>query len=281
MPRLESSPNTGPQESNKGERKRKRSQHSNQSLAAQTQQPTISQLFSTSQQKPITFSKHSPDDSLSLSSNKRARVTNSSAELSLPKVVPPDKMYNFTSPKSAGVVDLTMSPSRSSPFASARRMSGVQRTSQFGTNSGPRRLIVKNLRTTSRSDPTEYFNKTWNQLDAALTAIFTNGQLQLSMEELYRGVENLCRQGKAQELSQRLFARCRAYVGGSLKQPILDKAGEKDVTVLKAVLVAWKTWNNQLVGDARFVPLAQQLTGLDHLALHILLHGQSLSAPNE
>ena len=67
------------------------------------------------------------------------------------------------------------------------------------------------------------------------------------LEELYRGVENVCRQGHASIIHTRLKVKCKENVGRTLKIPILEKASEKNVDVLRAVLAAWTRWKTQMV----------------------------------
>jgi len=80
-----------------------------------------------------------------------------------------------------------------------------------------------------------------------LTSTFNNERLALSNEELYRGVENVCKLGKATQLAQRLFQRCKEHITGEVKQSLVSRVGEKDVDVVRSVLAAWSLWNKQLV----------------------------------
>lgn len=111
---------------------------------------------------------------------------------------------------------------------------------------GAKKLAVKNFRTQAKADPQLYLNQVWEKLNAALTVVFKNEKITFSLEELYRGVENLCRQGHAQEVCLRLQKKSEAYVSGDLKHPLLERLSAKNVDVLRAVLAAWGTWNDQL-----------------------------------
>ena len=82
---------------------------------------------------------------------------------------------------------------------------------------GPKKLIVKNLKPTPRHDPEKYFNQVWGQVDTALTTIFAEDTAKYSLEELYRGVENVCRQNWAAELSKRLRTRCTEHITTTIK----------------------------------------------------------------
>ena len=117
----------------------------------------------------------------------------------------------------------------------------------FNPHMGAKKLAVKNFRTQAKADPQLYLNQVWEKLDAALTVVFKNEKITFSLEELYRGVENLCRQGHAQEVCLRLQKKSEVYVSEDLKQPLLERLSSKNVDVLRAVLAAWGTWNDQLV----------------------------------
>lgn len=116
----------------------------------------------------------------------------------------------------------------------------------FNPNVGAKQLVVKNFKKKPRADPRQYFEQTWNTLQDALSKIF-NGVKIDSLEVMYRGVENVCRQGFAPELSSKLKEKCRTYMETQLKKPLLDMAGGDDVEVLKSVLDAWRTWTNEQV----------------------------------
>ena len=63
----------------------------------------------------------------------------------------------------------------------------------FNPATGPKKLVVKNLRAASRLDTKAYFEKTWAEEDKALDAIFRNEKDPYSLEALYKGAENTCR----------------------------------------------------------------------------------------
>lgn len=124
----------------------------------------------------------------------------------------------------------------------------IVKPANFTPHTGARKLVVKNLRKTPRASPEEYFNRIWDQLDAALSAIFTDEKVPYSLEELYRGVENLCRQDKAPVLFQKLLEKCKHNVMTRVKDPLVAGARTKrDDDLLRAVVEAWSRWNTQLV----------------------------------
>jgi hypothetical protein len=161
-------------------------------------------------------------------------------------------MYNFpsTKAKTNGVVDLTGSSPTSSPQSALRKKSlnTSSRPLAFNPHQGPRKLVVKNLRTTPRVDPQEYFETVWGQETTSLTAIFHDDKVQHSLEELYKGSENVCRQGKAAELYTRLRQKCEDHLAGKVTEDLKTVAAKSsNVETLEAVVLAWAKWQRQLL----------------------------------
>ncbi|KIX04458.1 uncharacterized protein Z518_05326 [Rhinocladiella mackenziei CBS 650.93] len=157
-------------------------------------------------------------------------------------------MYKFTSskPSANNVMDLTGSPS--SPESPKRKTSFAAQRTPFNPHQGPKKLVVKNLRTVPRVDPQAYFEQVWTQEDKALDAIFRNEKEPYSLEELYKGAENVCRQGKAAELYKRLGQKCEHHLTNTVKDGIRrDEAKSSDVEVLRTVVHAWAQWQKQLL----------------------------------
>ncbi|KAJ9639101.1 hypothetical protein H2204_004009 [Knufia peltigerae] len=163
-----------------------------------------------------------------------------------PKQLSNKDMYTFTSSKSAtsNVVDLT-----DSPESQKRKVSfSSNPKTPFNPHQGPKKLVVKNLRTVPRIDPQQYFERTWTQEDKALDAIFRNEKQPYSLEELYKGAENVCRQGKAAELYARLCLKCETHLADTVKDGIRrDQANSSDIDVLQTFVHAWATWQKQLL----------------------------------
>ncbi|KAF2678497.1 Cullin-domain-containing protein [Lentithecium fluviatile CBS 122367] len=212
---------------------------------------TIKDLFTT-QQKP-----NSATAALA-SSSKRAKLESSTKGDSEGVRTPPAtaamssaNMYHFPSkrgniPSTAEVVDITSSPDNSPAKATGQRNGLRKATPHLQANAGPKKLLVKNFKPTRKVDPKVFLDQIWQKVDAALETIFQQGQINFSLEELYRGVENLCRQGLAQDAKERLVTKCRGYVGGTLKARVKEMVGRKDVEVLRATLQAWATWNQHM-----------------------------------
>ncbi|KAL3460377.1 hypothetical protein BJX64DRAFT_278566 [Aspergillus heterothallicus] len=215
--------------------KRKYNEREETTQQPQQQQATLSALFHRNQ---------AHDES---PTNKRARVSPP-----LPPI-PSDRpgsgnMYSFSNagPKPSG-------PGAGSPLLSktgiqARAGNTSSHQSNFTPHTGARRLVVKNLKAGNRLNQDSYFDKVWCQLDAALSAIFGGGKPEISIEELYKGAENVCRQGRAAILSKRLQGRCREHVAGSLREALVEKAQMgSNIDTLRAVVEAWKVWQSMLV----------------------------------
>jgi cullin-4 len=164
-------------------------------------------------------------------------------------------MYHFPSkkgaiPANAEIVDLSSSPptGAGSPAKPIQQRNAVRKTApNMHASTAPKKLMVKNFKPTRKVDPKVFLEQTWQKVDAALDTIFQQGQINFSLEELYRGVENLCRQGLARDAKERLEGKCRGYVGGVLKEQVVEMVGRKDSEVLRAAMGAWTTWNEQLV----------------------------------
>ncbi|EXJ94258.1 hypothetical protein A1O1_02651 [Capronia coronata CBS 617.96] len=157
-------------------------------------------------------------------------------------------MYSFAPSKSAtsSVVDLTSSPS--SPESQKRKTSFAGPRTPFNPHQGPKKLVVKNLRTVPRIDPQQYFEQIWTQEDKALGAIFRNEKEPYSLEELYKGAENVCRQGKAPDLYNRLSKKCESHLTDHVRDGIRrDEQNSSDTEMLRAFVNAWAVWQKQLL----------------------------------
>jgi cullin-4 len=219
---------------------------------------TIKDLFTT-QQKP-----NSATAPLSPSSKRTKLDSSVKSDSDVVKTPPPTpamstaSMYHFPSkrasiPGNAEIVDISSSPDNSPAKAIGQRNGMRKATPNMQANAGPKKLLVKNFKPTRRVDPKIFLDQTWQKVDAALETIFQQGQIDFSLEELYRGVENLCRQGLAKDAKERLVTKCRGYVGGTLKAKVKDMVGRKHVDVLRATLQAWATWNEQMVSFVNYL----------------------------
>jgi len=69
----------------------------------------------------------------------------------------------------------------------------------------------------------------------------------MSLEGLYRGVENICRAGRAPELFGLLNICCNDYVSAQLKPKIIQAVGNDVIQVARVVNAEWTQWEKQLV----------------------------------
>ncbi|KAJ5817560.1 Winged helix-turn-helix transcription repressor DNA-binding [Penicillium robsamsonii] len=197
-------------------------------------QQTISELLS---------QRYSPD--IDSQTHKRSRLSPSPSRPSTQPIT--HKMHPISgSPPKNGA------PSRgvSGPNGPIRSqgLNANARQNNFSPHTGAKKLVVKNLRTGPRLNQESYFDKVWSQLDAALTAIFDGRKPESSLEELYKGGENVCRQERAALLAKKLQERCREYVSGTMRTNLVTKAGgSTDVATLQAVIEAWSAWHSKLV----------------------------------
>ncbi|KAF1847191.1 Cullin-domain-containing protein [Cucurbitaria berberidis CBS 394.84] len=212
---------------------------------------TIKELFTT-QSKPnaAAAAPLSP-------TNKRTRRGSSpvaGAEVSAPPApisnMSTADMYHFPSKRAdasitAEVVDVTSSPDNSPAKANGLR-NGLRKPAPNMHASGPKRLLVKNFKPTRKVDPRVFLDQTWQKIEKALDTIFRQEDIDFSLEELYRGVENICRQNMAKDVKERLVIKCRDYVGGSLKAKVKESLGRTNIDVLRATLQAWAVWNGQV-----------------------------------
>lgn len=208
-------------------------------------QRTIPDLFAASTQKCLTHGiEPSPSKRLKLSHSTPAMFDGGSVKQDS------SKPGEGTSNK-LGIIDLTnstpASPTKGLPSQQGRN-NGTVRQVGFGQNKEPRKFIVKNLRKTPKTDLSVYYEKVWTQLEAAISAIFKDEKISCSKEELYTGVEILCRQGRAPWLYQKLRERCKGEVARWAKQPFSDERLKgKDAEILNLVVQAWFRWTDHLV----------------------------------
>ncbi|KAF7593333.1 hypothetical protein BBP40_011622 [Aspergillus hancockii] len=229
--------------------KRKLSEQEEASHQPQHQQATISELLS---RNHSTHGKeHHPQ--LSSPTSKRPRLSPSPSGPTSAQgprgSASSNTMYNFSNQEPKGSFGQVI-PGTSSHNATTRPRSfnAPVRQSNFTPHTGAKKLFVKNLRTGSRLNQDSYFEKIWSQLDTALTAIFNGGKPEVSLEELYKGAENVCRQGRASALARQLQERCRGHVSGKLRDTLVAKAADGDnVDTLRAITESWTTWQSKLV----------------------------------
>lgn len=210
-------------------------------------QKTISDLFATSKQGVKTLEADClPGASLSKRAKHNHSTVNTDSASTTMQTIEPKDMFTFPPPKSrqpSDIIDLSKSPVGSP----VKNRINTSRPTAVGPHTGPKRLVVKGLRDTPKTDPDEYYNIIWKQLEVSLTAIFADEKPPHSNEELYRGVEIVCRQGKAKGLFESLKKRCHENVLHNVKEKLDQMSGSDNaVIVLQSVVQAWSRWNKQL-----------------------------------
>ena len=239
------------------EKRQRKSSHQDLLGNDQNQQKTISELFATSKIPSARLGTTTADG---VSPTKRLKYSHTTSPPSKP--LTSAEMYSFPPSNTKHtskaditvdgpeIIDLTGSPTSGSPkpTPTRRRPSGTVRPTTPKPHNGPRKLVVKNLKTTPKADPEQYYNQVWKQLDAALSAIFANEAMPYSFEELYKGVESLCRQDHAPAAYRKLREKCKQNVSLRVLEPLVQHASTADaVGTLGAVVKAWSTWTAQLV----------------------------------
>jgi cullin-4 len=263
-------------------------------------QQTIQELFSTKQQKvpqvikPLdpaidatVVQKASPTTVASSPDSKRQKIhtaLHASSPGASSDTLRAESMYNFPSRQRASsnnAIDLTDSPTGSPAPRRPLMKSAAQ--ANFNAQLGAKKIVVKNLRTTPRSDPKQYLNQTWEKLNTSLDAIFRDTKIPYSLEELYRGVENVCRQGYAAELCGKLEDKARTYAVTCVKAERLGDLQQSNVDMLKAVVEAWAVWNRQMVCklEHKRMKTERLICDTGHYPWYLLLHGPSLSSSNK
>lgn len=117
-----------------------------------------------------------------------------------------------------------------------------------------RKITIKNLKSTPDSVPAAYFQQTSAKLGRAVDTILSEGALTDSLEELYRGVENLVRENKGSELYDMLQTKCREFVAGGLRRNVergiagsIGIGEDCGIGAVECVESAWGKWTSQLV----------------------------------
>lgn len=244
-----------------------KSMHKRRHPTEDTKQKTIQDLFSTTKlaEPP---------------SQKRQKLSNDSSPATYQEILPATSMYSFPArnkQNTTNVIDLTDSPTAS---PSPRKPSRPARNS-YNPNLGAKKIIVKNLRTAPSSNPQQYFEQTWQKLDVSLDSIFCTKQIPYSMEELYKGAENVCRQGYSADLCARLEEKAQIYAG-TLQNLLLKNINSASAEVLQGVVNAWSTWSKQMVSIWLLDCMrAMLIIRLGNCATNLLLHGPRIPATSQ
>lgn len=118
--------------------------------------------------------------------------------------------------------------------------------SAFEPHRGAKKLVIKNLKERSQ-DLEKYYDDTWRDLDAAVTAILHGERTKIALEQLHRGVEMTCRRGRAEALFEHLKLQCKTYIDKELLPSIESGAERSNVEVLRTVYLHWTIWHKRTV----------------------------------
>ncbi|TAQ88352.1 hypothetical protein B7494_g3310 [Chlorociboria aeruginascens] len=122
----------------------------------------------------------------------------------------------------------------------------TSRPSNFQPHTGAKRLVIKNLRTDSRVDIGQYYEKIWGELGTALDLVFQRKDPVIPLEVLCRGVEATCRHGSAETLYKEIKDRSLYYLTKELLPAVMNEAGSTNVEALRIVYKYWTIWVDQL-----------------------------------
>jgi hypothetical protein len=153
-----------------------------------------------------------------------------------------------------------MLPLASSPAPFGHQSKDVVPSGQFNTQipqrPQTRKIVIKNLKVTPDWVPAEYFLQTTRRLEKAVSTILVGESPGESLEELYRGVENLVRENKGSELYEMLENNCRSHVSKILKQKVdkgitgsIGVGGDGGTAAVECIQSAWEEWTSKIVRD--------------------------------
>jgi cullin 4 len=122
-----------------------------------------------------------------------------------------------------------------------------------GARTGPRTLVIKNRRTDAASEShneklNRYFEATWLEIDEAVDAALDERPSRISLDRLFRGVQDLCLSGNAEEIHKRLFSKIETRVNQVEAERLAGEGRGDDVLTLEALLRLWRKWNDKSVG---------------------------------
>ncbi|EFA82957.1 cullin [Heterostelium album PN500] len=110
--------------------------------------------------------------------------------------------------------------------------------------SAPKKLVIKNLKTVTNSFD-NYESESWLQLENAVNCIHMKLSIQLTLEDLYRMVENICLSGNATNLYKKLSELIEKHVKHSLKSLVGSTSDLVDY--LGLLNTCWKDHSNNLI----------------------------------
>ncbi|KAH6654411.1 Cullin [Truncatella angustata] len=121
----------------------------------------------------------------------------------------------------------------------------------FQPGKGAKKLVIKNLRTVSRTNSLEqFYQKIWEDLESALQSIFARQQPRQPFDTLYKNIESLCqylrKTREEKKLSDFLWKRCEDYLNEDMAKSIKAGAGASSIDLLRSAHKHWVIWQHQL-----------------------------------
>lgn len=145
-------------------------------------------------------------------------------------------------------------PSHTSPLIDLTNSHKPPISPQTPLRPQTRKITIKNLTRTPDYIPAAYFQQTTRKLKDAVHTILHEGTVADSLEELYRGVENLVRENKGAELYDMLSKMCREYVQNTMRVDVeksivgsVGVGGDGGVTAVECIESAWGKFMSKLV----------------------------------
>ncbi len=145
-----------------------------------------------------------------------------------------------------------------------------------------KKITIKNLKSTPDSVPAAYFQQTTQKLQRAVSTILVEGTLADSLEELYRGVENLVRENKGPELYEMLQESCRHFISENMRSNVereivgsVGIGGDGGVGAVECIERAWGKWTSQLVDIRREYSDDRDLFGVSSITLIVRIFLQT------
>ncbi|KAI0390250.1 cullin-4A [Xylariaceae sp. FL0594] len=181
---------------------------------------------------PSIPSKRKSSGNGALASRRQSDAQKPGYDLKRPRETGPEKLNSFTMSKVLGKRPERVGQAIARPV--------------FHSGHGAKKLVIKNLRTTSSAhDLEQYYQNTQRDLIDGLQAIFAQQNPRQPLESLYRGVEDICRHGNARKLYMMLREHCESYLNDRLQKSIIAHAGSSNVDMLQSLHKHWVLWNTQ------------------------------------
>lgn len=131
------------------------------------------------------------------------------------------------------------------------------RTSAFQPGKGAKKLVIKNLRSVSRTSELEqFYQNIWGDLEDALRSTFTKQQPRKPLDTLYKNVESLCQYLRRNRDEKKLYdflrQKCEHYLNEDMVESLRTGGSASNVDILRSVHKAWVTWGQQSVGTLNY-----------------------------